>query len=242
MNKTKLFLGLKNYQKCVGFSEKEHLYYYKSRTLTSVTTLIKNFFPKFNFNNETAKKCAEKDGVSVTQVLENWKSSSDFGTLVHSKVEELLWNRDLGSLVFENSRVEDYCSSAYDFISEFEPSIVYTELCVWDSEFSVAGTIDFLTYNSVTGKLDIWDWKTNNSIVDKSVNFGKFGFGVLASIPDTNFWHYALQLSVYKYILIKHGFEIGDLRLVHLSSEGYRVIEVPYLSDEAYLILKSQQE
>ena len=242
MNKTELFLQLKNYQKQVSFSEKEHLYYYKGRTLSSVTTLVKNHFPKFNFNNEQAERSAEKLGISSKEVLSNWKASADFGTLVHTQAEKLLWCRDLESLDILDAKLSNYCEQVYEGIIETEPNLVYTELMVWDSEFSVAGTVDFLTYNPDTNEIDIWDWKTNSSICNENMTFGKFGFGELGKIPDTNFWHYALQLSIYKYILIKHGFKIGKLRLVHLQESSYNIIELPYLSDEAYIILRSQQE
>jgi len=121
-------------------------------------------------------------------------------------------------------------------------NLLFTEFMVWDAEFSVAGTADFLVWNPETKCVDIWDWKTNTSITDSRANFGKYGFGGLAKLADTNYWHYALQLSIYRYIIEKQGIKCGALKLVHLTEEGYKVIELPYLADEVYIILKGNQE
>ena len=56
-------------------------------------------------------------------------------------------------------------------------------------------------------------------------------------LPDTNFWHYSLQLNVYKRILeVKYGKKVTALYLVCLHpSSGYKTydrISVPILEKE----------
>ena len=56
-------------------------------------------------------------------------------------------------------------------------------------------------------------------------------------MPDTNFWHYALQLNTYKAILErKYGKTVTKLCLVRLhpdiQEETYEVLEVPFLTKE----------
>jgi hypothetical protein len=56
-------------------------------------------------------------------------------------------------------------------------------------------------------------------------------------LPDTNFWHYALQLNIYKKILeLKYGKVVTDLYLVCLHPDStyktYDRINVPILEKE----------
>jgi hypothetical protein len=59
----------------------------------------------------------------------------------------------------------------------------------------------------------------------------------IAHLPDTNYWHYALQLNVYKAILeAKYGKTVTGLYLVCLHPDSpyktYDRIEVPVLEKE----------
>jgi hypothetical protein len=56
-------------------------------------------------------------------------------------------------------------------------------------------------------------------------------------MPDSNFWHYSLQLNTYKKILEeKYDKKIKDLYLVRLHpdiiEETYELLEVPSLEKE----------
>ena len=56
-------------------------------------------------------------------------------------------------------------------------------------------------------------------------------------LPDTNFWHYALQLNTYKTIIEeKYGAKVVGLCLVCLHPDNangsYQIIEVPFLEKE----------
>ena len=56
-------------------------------------------------------------------------------------------------------------------------------------------------------------------------------------MPDTNFWHYSLQLNVYRRILKeKYDIDVTELALVVLHpdnySKDYEIVEVPILDEE----------
>jgi hypothetical protein len=83
------------------------------------------------------------------------------------------------------------------------------------------------------GKFVIYDWKRSKEI--KTEN--KFGSGLapLEHLPDTNYWHYTLQLNVYKWILEKYyGLEVADLYLVilHPDNSSYRRMRLNILEEE----------
>ena len=67
----------------------------------------------------------------------------------------------------------------------------------------------------------------------------------LNHIDDTNYWHYALQLNIYKFILEKNYMKaISSLYLVklHPDQQNYEVIRIPDLTTEVNLMIKQRIE
>jgi len=77
-------------------------------------------------------------------------------------------------------------------------------------------------------------------------NFNKYAIPpVICHLPDSNFWHYALQLNTYKYILqTKYNKKIKDLFLVRLHPESeeknYELVQLPDLSVEVNDLFKER--
>ena len=67
----------------------------------------------------------------------------------------------------------------------------------------MAGSIDMLFINNEDECLDIYDWKRVKEIVRTSKWNKWINSDVVTYLPDTNYWHYALQLNVYKAIYNK---------------------------------------
>jgi hypothetical protein len=83
--------------------------------------------------------------------------------------------------------------------------------------------------------LAIYDWKRCREIV-KTNRGNKFAtHPAIEHLPDTNYWHYALQLNIYKYILqTKYDKTVGDLYLIvlHPEAQNYQRIKLPDLQSE----------
>jgi ATP-dependent exoDNAse (exonuclease V) beta subunit len=111
-----------------------------------------------------------------------------------------------------------------------------TEWTVYDEDAKIAGSID-MVYENPDGTLSIYDWK-RAKIITRINNFNRFAIPpVICHLPDSNFWHYALQLNTYKHILeTKYNKTIKDLFLVRLhpdaEEKNYELIELPDLSVE----------
>ena len=63
----------------------------------------------------------------------------------------------------------------------------------------------------------------------------------LHHLPDSNYFHYALQLNIYRIILeSEYGYRVSGMFLgvVHPLSEGYQCIEIPRLDAEIALIVE----
>ena len=64
----------------------------------------------------------------------------------------------------------------------------------------------------------------------------------LEHLPDSNYFHYALQLNIYRYILeSEYGYRVSGMFLgvVHPLSEGPLCIEIPRLDAEIALIVEN---
>ena len=94
-----------------------------------------------------------------------------------------------------------------------------------------------MVYENPDGTLSIYDWK-RSKLITRINNFNKFAIQpVICHLPDSNFWHYSLQLNTYKKILeSKYDKKIKDLYLVRLhpdaEEKNYELIALPDLSVE----------
>ena len=108
------------------------------------------------------------------------------------------------------------------------------EWMIFDEDVKIAGSIDFVAEND-DGTLTIYDWKRCKEI-KKSNRFGGSALTeCISHLPDTNYWHYALQLNTYKTILErKYGKKIKKMYLVglHPNLPNYQVHAVPELLQE----------
>ena len=94
--------------------------------------------------------------------------------------------------------------------------------------------------------LIIYDWKRCKEIKENN-SFKEFAItDCIKHLPDTNFWHYSLQLNTYKAILeAKYDKKVEAMYLVclHPNLPTYQLLQVPDLSSEvaALFALRKKQ-
>jgi len=106
-----------------------------------------------------------------------------------------------------------------------------TELCIFHCGLRVAGQIDAL-FLDAQWRLVIVDWKRVRYL--RTEGFDPLRYP-LDHLSDTNYWMYALQLHLYRYILeSEYRLAVSGMYLavVHPELPGPRLIEVPRLDDE----------
>lgn len=221
----------------------DHVYIVNGVALDSVTTFVDNAFPKFDAAYH-AKRKAEQLGVSIKEVLEMWEKkgqeSRDLGTAMHANIE----NYYLGKDTKETAEYKLFKT----FASKIQLKPYRTEWAVYDWEHKIAGTIDFVDYQN--GEYVIYDWKRSDKIVENGIpvktnKYGEKGKNPLEHLDNTPYYHYALQLSLYKYILEKnYGLKIADLRLgiFHPTYNKPYVLRMPYLEKEVNDIIALRSE
>jgi ATP-dependent exoDNAse (exonuclease V) beta subunit len=124
-----------------------------------------------------------------------------------------------------------------NFVRDFPDLKPYrTEWTVYHDDVKISGSIDMI-YENPDGTLSIYDWK-RAKLITRINNFNKFALPPqICHLPDSNFWHYALQLNTYKAIIEqKYGKVVKSLFLVRLhpdaEEKNYELIELPDLSTE----------
>jgi hypothetical protein len=90
-----------------------------------------------------------------------------------------------------------------------------------------------MVYKKPDGTLAIYDWKRAKEI--KYENKYQKMYPPLNHLPDTNYWHYSLQLNIYRRILQEHyDVVVSELALVilHPNNSSYQVVRLNMMDDE----------
>lgn len=230
-------LGIK-----ITFEEKTHKYWSiidnKEIRYVSGTTFVHKFIPEFDEQRVSAM-VAKKRGVSQQEILDEWHQKRDescyFGTKVHETAEDVLTGRPFRNTP-QNAKEEIVFNRAKAFATKFknELDILGVEQIVFDHRLKLAGTIDLLARSKKDGSILVLDWKTNSEI--KRENDFEKCLSPINHLDNCNFWHYALQLSLYQFLLTYGGYYPKDVKfkraLIHINTDCAEVIQVPDLTSE----------
>lgn len=247
--------------KNTSLDEETHIYNINGETdYTSMTTFIHNLFDKFNEDKIIDIMMSSKNwpnnkyyGQTREEIKDLWGKNkleaSTAGTKMHYDIE-YFYNNPSNPPHNDSLEFEYFINFHNDFKDDLEP--YRTEWIVYDEDSKIAGSIDMIfkkTSNNPhdESSLEIYDWKRCKEIV-KSTNFNKWSTNNLINhIPDTNFWHYSLQLNGYKYILNnKYNEKVTDLYLICLhpnnKNENYIRIKIPDLQKEIHELFEQRKQ
>tara|TARA_B100000575_G_scaffold293055_1_gene303250 strand:+ start:4319 stop:5110 length:792 start_codon:yes stop_codon:yes gene_type:complete len=229
----------------VQFDEGPHIYTVDGDdSFMSVTTWNHSHFGHFDADKIIDKMMKGKNwkegykyyGMTKEEIKASWDKNRDeaaaAGTKMHYDIE-CYYNQ----MKVENDSTEfKWFLQFDDWVRGFTNMMPYrTEMIVWDKELKLCGSIDML-YENECGELELYDWKRCKEI--KKTSFDKFAkTECIEHLPDSNFWHYSLQLNTYKYMLEKnYGKKVNGMYLVCLhpnnNNKSYQKFKVPDLKDE----------
>lgn len=238
----------------IVFEEEGHRYTINGErdNWTSCTSFVHSFFNEFDADDIIAKMQASSKwseskyfGMTAEEIKGLWeakaKESSEAGTALHLDIEHF-YNGDDAWVPVSKDTVEWQYFLAFnrDFIGSRGYLPYRTEWLVFDEETKVPGSID-MVYKKPDGTFAIYDWKRTGEL--KKENRFQNGLGPLSHLPDVNYWHYSLQLNVYRYILQKYyGVVVSELALVilHPNNTNYRVIKLNFMDDEVAAMMASR--
>jgi len=236
----------------IQFNEEEHSYAIdgSKEGWVSCTQFLHNFFGHFDADAVIKKMMSSPKwiqskyyGQTAEQIKAGWNSSgteaSEAGTRMHLDIEHFY---NSSRLSIESMKSDDdwepKISAEWSMFMAYQEKIgskmmpFRTEWLVLHEEIKVAGSID-MVYKKTDGKYAIYDWKRAKDI--KTENSYQSGLGPLMHLPDTNYWHYSMQLNVYRMILKeKYDIEVDELALVilHPNNQNWRLIKINIMEDE----------
>jgi hypothetical protein len=197
-------------------------------------------------------------GKTPEEIEEMWSTSgreaASKGTAMHYEIECFYNTLTPAPAQTRSTEIEYFHKFNTEFVSTAETATLRpyrTEWMVFHEEAQISGSIDMVYENididtssssdsasdsaSAPTTLSIYDWKRCKEI-SKTNRGGEFATNpIIEHFPDTNFWHYTLQLNIYKYILqTKYGKTITDLYLIvlHPDAKNYQRIKLPNIQAE----------
>lgn len=200
---------------------------------TSVTSAISLLKPKFDPKGQSVKSAKNKKskwfGLTPEEIQQAWvneaKRATDLGTWYHNQREsdlcelETLQREGIDIPIFKPVEIDGVKYAPEQKLTEG----VYPEHLVYLKSAGLCGQSDYVEV--VNGKVNIMDYKTNKEI--KSEGFTNWE-GITSKmnppvnhLDDCNLNHYALQLSLYMYMILKHNphLEPGVLNISHIKFE-----------------------
>jgi len=240
-----------------------------SSLYTSVTKWNHSHFPEFNSDaiiSSMMKSKNWKEGhkywnMTPEEIKKQWSDNStnvsSLGTSLHYEIEcfmnnstipkeythQELWNNYNYKEESKTKEIEwEYFLNFLQDTPELKP--FRTEWTIYHEDLKLAGSID-MVYENPDGTLRIYDWKRSKDIT-KINGWNKFAkTKCISHLPDSNFWHYALQLNTYKYILeTKYNKKVTELCLIKLhpdsEEKNYEILNVPLLEKEMEDLIKER--
>lgn len=228
----------------ISFDEASHVYTVNGdSTFTSVTTFIHKFFPEFNAESVIEKMRNGRDwgphnkyyGKTNKEITTEWsnsgKEASALGTSMHLNIENYYNSRPFDDKFIATDEYKLFQKYLQDYANY---KAYRTEWQIYATKYKIAGSIDMVYHDpNNPGKFIIADWKRSKEI--KFENPYEKGLPPIQHVPHCNYWHYTLQLNLYRLILEKYySLEISEMFLVilHPNNDTYVRIDISRISKE----------
>ncbi len=244
----------------ISFHEETHTYTIDGTKegWTSCTTFIHTFFDHFDADAVIAKMMKGKKwpeskyfGMTAEEIKAQWAASAEeastAGTRMHLDIEQYYNAEPVGNMAADgftpNPSTEWDYFQAYErkwrIPNGFEP--YRTEWLVFKEDIKLAGSID-MVYSKPDGTYAIYDWKRAKDM--KFENSWQSGKEPVSHLPDTNYWHYSLQLNIYRAVLEElYDKRISEMALVvlHPNNSSFRVVKVNRMGEEVEAMFESRR-
>jgi len=230
----------------ITFYEPTHTYTIdgSSKGIISGTGFLHQFFGHFDAKGTIEKMMRSPNwpaspyyGMKAEEIEKMWsdkgKDASTKGTAMHLAIEQFMNGAYdvIDPEVKETVEFKYFMNFWKDHGADLEPW--RAEWSVFSEAHMLCGQIDMLFRRKSDGKFLIYDWKRSREIKTNN-NFQK-GLAPLDHLDDCNYWHYTLQLNLYRWILEHlYGMEIADLYLIicHPDNKNYRRMRLNRLDKE----------
>jgi hypothetical protein len=249
----------------IYFIEKTHKYYVNNETEGNIscTGFVHAFFGHFDAKAVITKmrngpnwRTSKYFGKTDEEIEKGWsdsgKEASSAGTAMHLAIEKFMHGavEEIEPEMFETTEWKHFMKFWDKFGDDLEPYRseweVFTDSLdkdVIERKIKLCGSIDMVYRRKSDGKFVIADWKRSKEI--KTENKYQSGLGPLSHLPDTNYWHYTLQLNIYKWILENYyDIYVENLYIVvlHPDNLSYRRMRLPIITEEVEMMIECRRK
>lgn len=224
------------------FNKEKHAYVdpqdnFKYQSVTQWVNQYKKPFAK----QQMAQRTATKRGITVEQVLQEWdkqrNDSTEFGTKVHKILETFFVTGNI-------STDGQHLVESFNMLNlNIETKFSHFEKIVYSKDYGIAGTADII--EDINSEIfNVYDFKTNKAFNITS-KYNDFLLPPFQNFPNTEYFVYALQLSLYAYLyeIMSQKF-CNRLTVIWLNRDNkqsydsytgtWHVFNVPYLRNHLH--------
>jgi ATP-dependent exoDNAse (exonuclease V) beta subunit len=230
----------------ITFYEPTHTYTIdgSSKGIVSGTGFLHQFFPHFDAKATIQKMMRSPKwpaspyyGKTADEIEALWsskgKDASTRGTAMHLAIEQFMNGQTeiIEPAVKETPEWKYFMNFWAEFGADLEP--YRAEWSVFSEKHMLCGQIDMVFKRKSDGAFLIYDWKRSREI--KTSNQWATGLYPLDHLDDCNYWHYTLQLNLYRWILeTLYGLKIAELYLIicHPENKNYIRMRLNRLDQE----------
>ena len=223
-----------NFFNNILFREDIHKYYIgKYEFPISSTGWVERFTEPFKKDYWASVKAKER-GITKAEMIAEWdeiarRATDDIGTPFHRYMECKYSDIPVDIDINANDDLKKLIKMGDSFIDKVEDRLIplKSEVVVGDMGLAVAGMVDQLFYNTKTGNVEMWDWKTSKKIDKTSYNRKKMK-SPFGQLMDCNYYHYSLQLNLYKYLIERNSnLKIAKCRIAQFSilNDTYKIYD-----------------
>lgn len=219
----------------ITFEEKYHKYTVLGEDdYTSCTTFIHSLFPHFNPTEVITKMKNGRNwgpqnkyyGMTDQEIKDMWNKNgaeaSSSGTKMHFDIE-CYFNR-IPEIINDSIEYKYFQNFLNEIVEPRGFEAYRTEWLVYYEDVKISGSIDMVFRKphidlTKPQTYAIYDWKRSKEIVfeNRYENANSTAPPQTRKMPNTNFWHYSLQLNIYRKILQdKYNIVVDELCLVCL--------------------------
>lgn len=208
---------------------------------TSCTTFAKYFFQSFDkigiANSLTATHPNYAD-ITPQKLVEEWDAIAIEGSFIHAEIENFLKENAEPIRLKSKTAIEWLKKN----ILESDKYDVFSEVIIYSKELKLAGTVDLLLYDKKEDTYKILDWKTNKKLDTQSFQNRMGNHKATSNLMDCNYFHYSIQLSLYRFILKKfYGLTVTGTVISHLTESDVQLYKTEYHEVEIEQMFKADR-
>jgi hypothetical protein len=218
-------------RKHIKFVEESHQYLNveTGEQYLSTTEFLSRYYRKFDASAiarklvTTNKQYKNKyQGIEVEDAINElkaeWQLRTDLGNEIHNIFETHLINRLTGKKSISNLYTKIFDS--FNLLNKYPNHKVCPEMILFSDKYKIAGQADLPLFNEEQEAFKIFDYKSNQKGIKKYAYQDQKMFAPLEHIPDSNYYHYALQLTLYAYMVREEtGYRCDELSILWVDTE-----------------------